>query len=146
MNRIFIFRIFIICLVCIYSTYSYAGRLNISSDSLRMQNDNMSATFLGNVKLVFNNFELITDRLIVFYSNSSDKKEIEKIVIPVSLKAINMCYEEIVTADSGEFDNSTKKLTLEKNVRILRDGNTLVTDKVVYSSYLQKIQQEDNAK
>ena len=146
MNRVFIVCLFIIYVMCINITHSYASKLNITSDNLRIQNDNLTASFSGNVKLVFSDFELFTTKLIVVYSDTSNKKDIKKIIIPTQLKAVRLCNGEIIIADSGEFDNLMKKLTLEKNVRMLKDGNTLVTDKVVYSSYFKKIQSDSNAK
>ena len=112
--------------------------LKITSDNLTIQKDASTATFTGNVIVFFDNLKLTTTELIVYYAGTNNKKEISKIVIPVKLTAIKNCEKEVVIADKGIFDNSTKKLTLEGNITMQKEGNILITDKLIYSSSLTK--------
>ncbi len=125
---------------------SMPDNLKISSDSLAIKQDELSATFSGSVLVIFDNLRLTTSKLIVFYTDISQKRDIRKIVIPSKLKAIKDCGKEIVIADRGEFDNITKKLTLNGNVKMQKDGNVLVTDKLIYSANFESINQGGDAK
>lgn len=121
-------------------------KINIKSDHLTIQKTDLSATFKGSVVLTFDDLKLYSSTLKIYYTNTTEKKDIKEIVIPVKLKAIRNCGQEILFADSGHFDNSTKKLTLTGNVKMLKEGNVLVTDKLVYSAKFEGISSKDNAK
>lgn len=121
-------------------------KINIKSNHLTIQKNDLSATFKGSVILTFDDLKLYSSVLKIYYTNTSEKKDIKEIVIPVKLKAVRNCGQEILFADSGHFDNSTKKLTLTGNVKMLKEGNVLVTDKLVYSAKFEGISNQDNAK
>ena len=121
-------------------------KINIKSNHLTIQKNDLSATFKGSVILTFDDLKLYSSILKIYYTNTSEKKDIKEIVIPVKLKAVRNCGQEILFADSGHFDNSTKKLTLTGNVKMLKEGNVLVTDKLVYSAKFEGISNQDNAK
>ncbi len=121
-------------------------KINIKSNYLTIQKNDLSATFKGSVILTFDDLKLYSSVLKIYYTNTSEKKDIKEIVIPVKLKAVRNCGQEILFADSGHFDNSTKKLTLTGNVKMLKEGNVLVTDKLVYSAKFEGISNQDNAK
>ncbi len=130
-----------------YTHFSYANdKLNIKSDHLTIKKTDLSATFEGSVVLTFDDLKLYSSKLKIFYTDITDKRDIKEIIIPVKLKAIKNCGQEILFADSGHFDNSTKKLTLTGNVRMLKEGNVLVTDKLIYSARFESIGQKSNAK
>ena len=128
------------------SIASMPNNLKINSDSLIIKQDKLSATFAGSVLVVFDSLRLTTSELTVFYTDSEQKKEIHKIVIPTKLTAIRNCGKEIVIADRGVFDNTTKKLTLEGNVKMQKEDNVLVTDKLIYSANFESINQGADAK
>ena len=133
----------------LFSYISFAAKstnLKINSDNLTIKQDKLSATFSGSVSVIFDNLRLSTTKLIIFYTDLGPKKEIRKIVIPSKLKAIKDCGKEIIIADRGEFDNLTKKLTLEGNVKMEKEGDILVTNKLVYSSLFKSINQDKDAK
>ena len=86
-------------------------------------------------------------KIIIYYSDLGPKREIIKIVFPTTIKAIksNKNNVDIIVADSGEFDNLSKKLTLLGNVRMQKDANILVTDKMIYFAKLKSIEAVPNA-
>tara|TARA_B110000503_G_scaffold40618_1_gene66755 strand:+ start:2507 stop:2965 length:459 start_codon:yes stop_codon:yes gene_type:complete len=125
--------IFFICIM--FSNISHAtsiDQLKITSDKLTINKDTATATFFGKVTVIFDDFKLTTSILKIIYDDANNTKEIKKIIIPEKLKAIKNCGTEIVTANGGVFDNSTKKLTLKGNVRMYKEGNVLITDKLIY--------------
>lgn len=137
-----IFRYKIIFLFCVYlivpniATATSMDKLKITSDNLTIQKDESTATFTGTVTVIFDNLKLTTSKLTVLYSDVGGSKEIKEIIIPAKLKAIRDCGAEVITADKGNFNNSTKKLTLEGNVHMQKKGNVLITNKLIYSSSL----------
>ena len=141
-----VFVVMLLSLIHNSAIASMPNNLKITSDSLAIKQEELSAIFSGSVLVVFDNLRLTSSKLIVFYTDISQKRDIQKIVIPSKLKATKDCGKEIVIADSGEFDNITKKLTLIGNVRMQKDGNVLVTDKLVYSANFKSINQGGDAK
>lgn len=133
--------ILIFCLQICFTHISLAtsiDELKITSDHLTIQKNQSTATFTNNVVVFFDNLKLTTTKLIIYYTDINKKKAITKIVIPEKLTAIRNCGREVVIANKGIFDNSTKKLILEGNIALQKEGNILITDKLIYSSSLKK--------
>ena len=139
-----IFRNIFVIILFLYTMFlniAFANLLDefkITSDNLTIQKDTSTATFIDNVIVLFDNLELKTSKLIVFYEDTNNKQEITNILIPEKLTAIRDCGKEVVIADTGLFNNPTKQLTLEGNVTLQKEGNILVTNKLIYSSSLIK--------
>ena len=60
----------------------------ITSDFLKVDNNNLTANFKGSVTVIFDDLILKTDYLKIYYANNDNKKSITKIEIPGNLKAI----------------------------------------------------------
>lgn len=114
-----------------------SDNITITSDSLNLDNHNLSASFKGSVTVIFEDMTLKTNYLKIYYINHNNKRSIEKIEIPVHLKAIKKITDEIVVADSGEYIVALNKLTLKGNVRMQKDKNILVTDTMIYFTKLK---------
>lgn len=138
----------ILLFVITLQTYNITAsdKINIKSDHLTIKKTDLSATFQGSVILTFDDLKLYSSILKIYYTDISEEKDIKEIIIPAKLKAIRNCGQEVLFADSGHFDNTTKKLTLTGNVKMLKEGNVLVTDKLVYSAKFEGISSQDNAK
>ena len=124
-------------------------KIQITSDNLTLNKKDLSATFEGNVRVFFEDQALSTTKLIIYYSDLGPKREIIKIVFPTKIKAIKNYKNDVIdviVANSGEFDNLAKELTLIGNVQMQKDDNILVTDKMVYSAKLKSIESKPNAK
>ena len=141
------FLIFLL-MICTSPTLRADDKIQITCDNLILNKKDLSATFENNVRVVFEDQNISTNKLIIYYSDLSPKREIIKIVFPTTIKAIksNKNNVDVIIADSGEFDNLAKKLTLLGNVRIQKDANILVTDKMVYFAKLKSIEALPNAK
>ncbi len=138
LEKIFMFFI-CVCMIFVDIASASTNELNITSDTLSIKKDQSTATFNGIVTVTFDDLKLITSKLTVFYTDIADKRKIKKIVIPFKLRAIKNCGEEIIIADKGVFNNLTKKLTLEGNVKIQKEGDVLATNKLVYSVHFKGI-------
>lgn len=141
---------FLICVLMLsFSCFVYAdNQVNIKSEQLIIKRASNKAIFSGDVIVRFHEFKLHTDSIIVYYENSSSEESdaierIREIKIPGRLKVVNDCAEEISLAGRARFDNRSKKLTLEKDVVMLKEGKLLKTDKLVY---LAKLKEESDAK
>ena len=141
------FLIFLL-MICTSPTLRADDKIQITCDHLTLNKKDLSATFENNVRVTFEDQNISTNKLIIYYSDLGPKREIIKIVFPTTLKAIksNKNNVDVIIADSGEFDNLAKKLTLLGNVRIQKDANILVTDKMVYFAKLKSIEALPNAK
>ena len=142
---------FLIFLLLIFAspTLKANDKIQITSDNLTLNKKDLSATFEGNVRVFFEDQAVSTNKLIIYYSDLGPKREIVKIIFPTKIKAIKNYKNgviDVVVADSGEFDNLAKKLTLIGNVQMQKDDNVLVTDKMVYSAKLKSIESKSNAK
>lgn len=113
------------------STNSLAT-LNITSDSLSIDNNNSSANFKGGVTVLFDDMILKTAVLKVYYDQNNDKKSIIKIEIPGKLKVTKSCNNEVIIADHGEYLVALNELTLYGHVVIRKDKNMVVADKMIY--------------
>jgi len=142
---------FLIFLLLIFAspTLKANDKIQITSDNLTLNKKDLSATFEGNVRVFFEDQALSTTKLIIYYSDLGPKREIIKIVFPTKIKAIKNYKNDVIdviVANSGEFDNLAKELTLIGNVQMQKDDNILVTDKMVYSAKLKSIESKPNAK
>jgi lipopolysaccharide transport protein LptA len=142
---------FLIFLLLIFVSLALKAndKIQITSDNLTLNKKDLSATFEGNVRVFFEDQSVSTNKLIIYYSDLGPKREIVKIIFPTKIKAIKNYKNgviDVVVADSGEFDNLAKKLTLIGNVQMQKDDNVLVTDKMVYSAKLKSIESKSNAK
>jgi len=145
LEKIFMFCI-CACMLFVDIALASTNKLKITSDTLSIKKDQSTADFSGYVTATFDDLKLITSKLTVFYTDIADKRKIKKIVIPFKLRAIRNCGKEIIIADKGIFDNLTKKLTLEGNVKIQKEGDVLVTNKLIYSVHFKGIDQSDRTK
>jgi lipopolysaccharide transport protein LptA len=141
------FLIFLL-MICVSQTLRANDKIQITCDNLTLNKKDLSATFENNVRVVFEDQDISTNKIIIYYSDLGSKREIIKIVFPTTIKAIksNKNNVDIIVADSGEFDNLAKKLTLLGNVRMQKDANILVTDKMIYFAKLKSIEAVPNAK
>ena len=142
---------FLIFLLLIFVSLALKAndKIQITSDNLTLNKKDLSATFEGNVRVFFEDQAVSTNKLIIYYSDLGPKREIVKIIFPTKIKAIKNYKNgaiDVVVANSGEFDNLAKKLTLIGNVQMQKDDNVLVTDKMVYSAKLKSIESKSKAK
>jgi lipopolysaccharide transport protein LptA len=140
--KINFYKIALLISLCV-SSYSFAIELNdsdlfIKSDKLTLNQKQQSATFTGNVRVYFEDMQLQTSQLIVYYEERNNKKNITRIVIPAGLTAIKEHENEIVMADSGVYDIPESKLTLTGNVKMQRNDHILATGKMVYFTDLKQ--------
>lgn len=107
-----------------------AQKLQITSDSMLMNQANFSAHFKGNVVVYFKDYILKTEELIIIYNTK--EKNIEKITIPKILKMVRKSPQEIVIADQAFFDKKLHQLILTGNVIVQKENHVLKTNQIIY--------------
>ena len=115
------------------------NHIKIISDDLIIDDKSLSADFKGSVTVIFEDMILKTDNLKIRYVDNKGKKSVDMIEIPGKLKAIKTTCQELVVADRGEYSVSLNQLVLYGNVRMQRDNNVLITDKMVYVTKLKSM-------
>lgn len=109
---------------------SDARKLQITSDSMLVNQANFSAHFKGNVMVYFKDYILKTEELIIIYN--AKEKNIEKITIPKILKMVRKSSQEIVIADRAFFDKKLQQLILTGNVVVQKENHVLKTNQIIY--------------
>ncbi len=111
-----------------------ASELTIDSDTLDVNQVSSHAIFQGNVVVNFNDMQLRTDLIEVFYIRDAKGRnsKIDKILIPGKLKAIKLCMDEVVIANKALYEVEHSKLTLTGDVILSKDGNIIKTSQAVY--------------
>ncbi len=125
-----IFKILFFLVISFYSTVF--AELQITSDSLTINSNLLSANFKGSVTVIFKDMIIKANNLKIFYNDPNNKKTISKIEIPGRLKAIKKCTNEVIVANHGEYITGLQQLILTGDVAIERDGRVIVTNKMIY--------------
>ncbi len=109
---------------------SDAQKLQITSDSMLVNQADFSAHFKGNVMVYFKDYILKTEELIIIYN--AKEQNIEKITIPKILKMVRKSPQEIVIADRAFFDKKLRQLILTGNVVVQKENHVLKTNQIIY--------------
>ncbi|MES2214901.1 MAG: LptA/OstA family protein, partial [Pseudomonadota bacterium] len=93
----------------------------ITSDKLILDKQSSQADFSGVVVIYADNMVTRTTRLIVKIKEVDNKRSIERLILPAKLTAIKQAdikgnEEEIIMADSAEYDTLTGILTFKGNI------------------------------
>ncbi len=126
--------------------------LDILSQSLKIDNNKQIAVFDQDVIVILGSIKLYTNKLEIYYhknanadvSSSNFEQNIIKIIIPQKIKAIKQDEDTVIIANSAEFDNITKILTLIGDVMLYKDGNVIHTDELIYQSNLSAIKPKNH--
>lgn len=115
----------------------------IDSDILTINRQENSATFEGEVILWFEDMLLKTSKLQVIYKEGQDKSTtIDRIIIPRKVKATKPSDQEVIIADSAEYNVEKAELILLGDVVLQRGEHILRTKRLVYHGNLRSIERE----
>ena len=114
--------------------------LDISSANLVFDRHNNDATFSGNVLLCLNGIKISAEE-VVFTFEKEDNKKINKITIPVRLRALrdNNGEKSAILADKGIYTLDDETLILSGNVIIEDKKEVIITDEMLYHGKLKNI-------
>ncbi len=111
-------------------------KVDVTADTMEIQDDRNRAIFTGNVKAVRNDVTLYTDRLIVEYSKAKDKAGNEKtdatfLTAEGHVKIISP--EQTITGERARMDVKKELLWVTGNVAI-RKKKTLVRGQKLFAN------------
>ncbi|KKM60973.1 hypothetical protein LCGC14_1536420 [marine sediment metagenome] len=104
-----------------------SGPIVITSDSLHADGKEGTATFIGSVKAVGDDFNLKADRMKVFYAEGGSLRRIDA---EGSVKLIR--EGRVVTSDHATYNAQERTLIFTGNARVVEEGNVLVGTKITY--------------
>lgn len=107
-----------------------AGKLQITSDRVLLDQSDFSAHFKGNVMVYFKDYILKTEELVITYD--AKEKKIEKITIPKLVKMARKSSQEIVIADRAFYDKKLQQLILAGDVIVQKENHILKTNQIIY--------------
>lgn len=148
MKKYYIF--FIIFIAIFYIPFVRADqnqkdKIQVNSDKLTLNQDDLSATFSGSVVILFEDGALKTNIIKVYYKKEEDNHKIDKIIFPEKFTITKDSGKEIIIADSGEYLNNKNKLILNGNVILYKDGNIIITEQAVYFTKLKNINHKNGS-
>jgi lipopolysaccharide export system protein LptA len=116
--------------------YDSKAPVEITSDTLEIEQDNQQAIFKGNVEAVQSNIEIKSDEMLVHYKSGKNKigkseNSVSKVetVGNVKLKT----PKETASSNKGVFDVDKKIITLLGNVSLQSGKNIVKGEKFVYN-------------
>lgn len=111
--------------------------VDVTSNILEVEKEKGTAIFIGNVKALYQDVTLRSDRLRILYDENS--KSDNKIKSLVATKDVVLTQGlDKVTADYAEYDLSTDNVTFKHNVVLNRNGNLLKGDKLIMNTVTKK--------
>ena len=116
-----------------------ASEMYVNSDNLTLDQTKNIIHFEGKVILWFNDMVLKTDKIEIIYKKLTNKKEIDKIIIPNKLIAIRTLEEEVLIAGGAEYFANISELILTGNVKLQHKDDIIKTERLIYHTKLKKI-------
>ena len=110
--------------------------IEITADSLEVQQKENQATFVGNVVAIQGDVRLKSERMTVYYASAAEKKGDEK----QSIKKIDVegnvflaTPEETASGARGDYDVAKEEIHLIGDVVLTRGASTLKGDNLTYN-------------
>ena len=112
--------------------------VEITADTLEVQQKENEATFVGNVVAIQGDVRLKAERMTVYYASAAEKKgkEGEKQAIKkidVEGNVFLATPEETASGARGDYDVEKQEIHLTGDVVLTRGANTLKGDKLTYN-------------
>lgn len=114
--------------------------IEITSDSLEVQQIENKATFVGNVVAIQKDVRLKSDKMIVYYTQSDEKNASVGADKKQSIKKIEVegnvflsTPEETASGTRGDYDVVGEEIHLYDNVVLTRGQNTLKGNQLTYN-------------
>jgi len=107
--------------------------LEITADSLEVQQENQTATFTGNVDVIQGEIRMRSNKLVVFYSDkksSTDNGPANIRQIDATGNVFLSSPRETAQGDTGTYDVRNKRVDLKGNVVLTQGQNVLRGDKM----------------
>lgn len=113
---------FLILALSICANNAFADNsIDITSDKLIIQKNPQLATFISNVKAIYRNMVLTTDKLVITYSKKDNKTVIETVR---AFGNVNLTQQDdYVSSEYAEYTIGEDNIIFKENVTMKRNGN-----------------------
>ena len=103
-------NILIIIILTLCCLFSVAEEAKIKSDFLSVNKNNKTSIFTKNVLISIRNIKIKSEKALVFFEKNTNTPS--KVIVPNFLIIYDELTENILCADSMNFDNKTKEILL----------------------------------
>ncbi|MBI1364218.1 MAG: lipopolysaccharide transport periplasmic protein LptA [Proteobacteria bacterium] len=115
--------------------------VDVQADKLEVDQEKQEATFSGNVRVEQANLRLAADKLTVYYAADGGNEvgqAVRKIV--ADGEAVTVVYaKDTATGKQAVYDVEKSEVVLDGGVVLVRGGNTLKGDKLVFNLTTGKV-------
>ena len=120
-------NIFFIFLILLYSSSSFANKINIISDKLEIVRSKNVSIFSGKVYALEDNMKIWSDELIL--TSSKDEKTIKRINAKDNVKILR---EQLsIIGDEAVYDPLKNELTVIGEVKVSENDNIILCDEII---------------
>jgi lipopolysaccharide transport protein LptA len=128
MNKKIIILIISISSFMISNLYSEENEINIFSDNLKIDTDQRTSVFTGNVHAIDNALKLWSDKMVV--SLRSDKDKIQEILASGNVKIIRLNEESEIYGDTARYFLEDEIIVVIGNVLVKENNNYIKGNKL----------------
>jgi len=113
--------------------------ITIKSDRLTVNKKDGKVYFSGNVVAWFDEAILKTTDVIIVINDSSPKRKLERIIFPSKLTSMKESDDEVVVADSAEYEANSNLLKLKGNIYMQKGEYFVKCNELTYFAKIQTI-------
>jgi len=156
----FVFFLFFICIInftCCENIFATTGdsagtdKIQVTADSLKVNNEENYAEFIGDVVAVHKDMTIASDRLQIYYDKTSEnnktsvqgEESIKKIIAEGNVTIVS--DGRIANSEKAEYMTKTGMLVLTgKNASITSNKNSITGDRIIFNRSLGSVKISGN--
>ncbi|MDX2050593.1 MAG: LptA/OstA family protein [Rickettsiaceae bacterium] len=120
----------LISLFCFFDAHGFTRPVIILSDKLIMNKPGKQMIYEGNVKILFENYCILTKKIIFNMIAHGQKTELAYAEFPTLLKIVSNDNKEVVIAPNARYDAKKSTIVSKGDIRIEKDGQLYMTSEV----------------
>jgi lipopolysaccharide transport protein LptA len=132
-----IFGLFALLLVQNAHANAFDASVDVTSDVLEVEKLKGTAVFIGDVKALYKDVTLTSDRLKIVYDSSLETKNKIKVIIATG-NVVLIQGTDKVTSEYAEYFVSSDEIVFKENVVLNRNGNILKGDHLTMNTVTKK--------
>ena len=128
MNKKFIFLIIIILSSMVSNLSSKDNEINIISNELKIDNNERTSTFSGDVYAIDQSLKVWSDQMIITFKK--DKDEIKEILATGNVKIVRLHEESEIYGDIAKYLIEDETIIISGNVLVIENDNQISGSKL----------------
>lgn len=105
------------------------NEIKIISDELKIDNDQKTSTFIGNVNAQSKNLKIWSDIMIITLKEEDD--DVKEILASGNVKIIRIDEGTEIYGEIANYSLESETITINKNVIIIEDGNEIKGNELI---------------